>query len=142
MPRLGIESPPVPTPARTVRVGLVATVAVVVALAVLATLLSRGPSYVPRLTIDNPTLYQVQVHVLPPGENATLALGAPPREQIHTVEQVIDQGAAWEFRFSYGRHDAGSITVSRDQLERDGWRITVPPEVGERLREAGFTPSY
>ncbi|MGI8776503.1 MAG: hypothetical protein ACR2LJ_03765 [Acidimicrobiales bacterium] len=45
------------------------------------------------------------------------------------------------FRFSYGRVAAAELVVSRAQLERDGGKLTVPPEAAERLRAAGLQPS-
>jgi hypothetical protein len=33
------------------------------------------------------------------------------------------------------------MRTTRGQLERDGWRFTVPPEVAARLQAAGMTES-
>jgi hypothetical protein len=57
------------------------------------------------------------------------------------VEEVADQGREWVFRFSYGGVDAGELVLSRDRLARDGWNITVPSAVAERLRDAGVQES-
>ena len=142
MTRLGTASPPLPTRVRTAQVGLAFTVAVVVLLAALTISLSRGPSFVPRVTIDNPTVYRLQVDVGSPGESGGLNLGVLPRAGATTVEEVVDRGESWEFRFSYGGQTGGAVTVSRDQLDQEGWRLTVPLQVEERLREAGLPPSY
>jgi hypothetical protein len=101
----------------------------------------RGPPVVARVTIENPTAYQIVVEVGSPGRKGVLDLGAVRRAGNQTHEQVVDQGAAWVFRFSYAGYDGGKLMVSRAQLSRDGWRITVPAEVGERLRTAGLAPS-
>ena len=142
MTRLGTASPPLPTRVRTAQVGLAFTVAVVLLLAALTIGLARGPSFVPTVTIDNPTVYRLEVHVGAPGGSGVLNLGALPRENVTTADDVIDQGRSWEFRFSYGGQTGGVVTVSRQQLEQEGWRLVVPLQVEERLRESGLLPSY
>jgi len=54
---------------------------------------------------------------------------------------LIDQGREWIFRFTSCGYDAGEARVTREQLRRDGWRFTVPPEVAQRLQMAGVVPS-
>ncbi len=141
MTRLGTQSPPVPSRSRTARIWFVLTAGLVCALALVASSWVRGPSYVRQVTIVNPTAYQLEVDVGAPGANRVVGLGAIHREGSRTVEEVIDQGDQWVFRFSYGRQAAGELAAPRSQLEQDGWRITVPPEVGDRLGEAGIPPS-
>ena len=45
------------------------------------------------------------------------------------------------FRFSYGGVQAGEVVIGRDELVAEGWRITVPAAVGDRLHEAGLSES-
>lgn len=40
-----------------------------------------------------------------------------------------------------GGVDAGRLSVSRDALAAQGWRVAVPLEAGQRLRDAGLQPS-
>ena len=70
-----------------------------------------------------------------------IELGSFGRERSRTVEELVDQGRQWVFRFSYAGVEGGELVVSRDRLVGDGWRITVPPEVTERLRAAGLAES-
>ena len=99
------------------------------------------PTSFRRLTVHNPTPYMVIVDVTGAKRDGWLDVGSFPRERQRTVEELADQGRQWVFRFSYGGVDAGELVVTRDQLARDGWKITVPPGVGERLREAGLSES-
>jgi hypothetical protein len=120
-------------------------VAVLAAAAVAAVAVAVAPwfrtdSPVARLTIDNPTVYQVNVEVSG-GDGGWLDLGAVDRQGSKTVEEVTDQGANWVFRFSYGGVDAGEATVARTDLAGAGWRVTVPDAVGQRLHDAGLAPS-
>ncbi len=61
--------------------------------------------------------------------------------RLRSVEEVADQGREWVFRFSYGGVDAGELVITPGQLARDGWEITVPSAVAERLHEAGLPES-
>ncbi len=99
------------------------------------------PSFVPEVTVDNPLVYKVNVDVKPADGDGWSSLGTVRRETSKTVEQVVDQGPTWTFRFTYGGEPGGEMTVSRSELRTGGWRVTVPPEVGDRLRQAGLRPS-
>jgi len=106
---------------------------------VCASLLDRPPAVVHHLAIANPTLFQVEVDVRTEAEGALwLPLGGIRRESTRTVEEVLDQGPRWVFRFSYGGYETGELAISRAELRRAGWRLTIPSEVGERLAAAGF----
>jgi hypothetical protein len=104
-------------------------------------LTAAEPSFVPELTVVNPLVYKVNVGVRAPGDEGWSGLGTVRRETAKTIEQVADEGPLWTFRFTYGGELGGEITMSRDQLRADGWRLAVPSDVGERLREAGMEPS-
>ena len=57
-----------------------------------------------------------------------------------TVEEVINQGEMWIFRFDYvGKYDQ-EVEMSRRQLEQDDWTIEVPRSFEQRLRELDFSP--
>jgi hypothetical protein len=99
------------------------------------------PPRVDELRLVNPHPYHVTVEVAGEDDDGWLAVGTVERDQSETFEDVIDQGPRWRARFSYAGVDADEITISRRDLETDGWRLTIPPTVGERLREAGLQPS-
>jgi hypothetical protein len=130
---------PAPSP---VAVGPVVAMAVAAALCLVtaAHLTADRPSFVSEVTVVNPTVYEVSVE-LGGDHGGHLDPGTIRREHTATFEEVIDQGPRWVVRFSYGGVPAGEVSLSRAQLAAAGWRITVPPEVGERLRLAGLRPS-
>lgn len=134
-----------PPAARLPRSALAAVAAVAIAIAMgLAVELGPTltvPAHVAGLRIANPTVYQVNVEVTDARDGRWLDLGAIGPERSKTVEEVTDQGRRWVFRFSYGGVDAGRIDAARSELEGAGWMLTVPREVGERLRTAGLAPS-
>ncbi len=99
------------------------------------------PTSFRRLTVHNPTAYLINVDVTGGERDGWLDVGAFPRERNRTVEELADQGGLWVFRFSYGGVEGGELVVRRDQLVRDGWKVTVPTEVSERLRAAGLSGS-
>lgn len=126
----------------TVLAGLaLVAVATVGVLFVVLRLSSDEPSFVGRVTIVNPHVYKVNVEVKGPEGARWTELGTVRRETDKAIEEVADQGSLWVFRFSYGGEQGGEIAVSRTALETSGWRVTVPPEVGERFRQAGLQPS-
>ena len=108
---------------------------------VAARLTNDEPALVRRLTVENPTPYFVNVEVSGAERDSWIELGSFGRERSRTVEELVDQGRQWVFRFSYAGVEGGELVVSRDRLVGDGWRITVPPEVTERLRAAGLAES-
>jgi len=132
-----------PRPATSVvalgQMAVVAAVAAALFLVAVAMMTDR-PSFVSELTVVNPAVYKLNVDVSGDG-HGRLDLGAVRRETTSTYERVIDQGDTWVFRFSYGGVTGGEISVPRARLEADGWRVTVPGDIGERLRLAGLRPS-
>jgi hypothetical protein len=99
------------------------------------------PSFIPHLSLANPTGYAVEIDVRAADDSGWLNLGSVRRESRYTIDEVLDQGDQWIFRFRYGGEDGGELVVSRAELRADRWRITVPAEVGERLQREGFEPS-
>jgi hypothetical protein len=99
------------------------------------------PSFVPRLAIDNSTPFDINVDVSGGAGGGWIQLGTVARETEGILEEVADPGPTWVFRFSYAGVDGGELTVRRSELRTDGWLVTVPPEVRERLSAAGFEAS-
>jgi hypothetical protein len=128
--------------ARLARIGAVILVSAigVAALIAVTRMEQRDVSYV-RLTIENPLPYLVNVEVAGATRDGWLDVAAVGRGRTRVVEEVHDQGHEWVFRFSYGGVQAGELVMRRDQLVNDGWKITVPTAVADRLREAGLSES-
>lgn len=124
---------------RLVAATVALSVAIAAMLAGLGALL-HGPGRVDRVTVENRSSYLVDVDVAGAGHDGWLGLTATrPQERID-VHDVIDQGDRWTFHFSSGSHDGGEVEVTRAELERTGWRVTVPPAVESRLGAAGAQP--
>jgi hypothetical protein len=131
-------------PARTRSAGkvLALVLAVVAGLAAAAFLLDtmRSPSFVKQVTVDNPTVYHLEVEVSD-GRQGWVGLGAVAREATQTFHEVIDQGDTWMFRFASGGVHGGEVGIRREQLAGNRWRVRVPDEVQVRLAAAGLEPS-
>ncbi len=128
------------------RLGGVGEFLMVVALAagVIFALIGLGLDDMPtyrQLTVENPAPYIINVDVTSAERDGWLHVGIVRREGRQTFEGLADPGDQWAFRFSYGGAAVGELSVSRDQLAREGWTITVPAEAAERLRHAGVSES-
>ncbi|MGQ0431524.1 MAG: hypothetical protein ACT452_03840 [Microthrixaceae bacterium] len=100
----------------------------------------RGPDFVDRVTIANPTAFDVDVNVAG-SDGALLDLAYVIAGETKVVRGVIDQGDVWIFHFSYGGTDAGKLRLDRTRLERSGWRVEIPEAVADRLDAAGHERS-
>lgn len=114
--------------------------AAVVSVLLLAPGLSAGP-FVPQLTVDNPTPFDVTIELTDGDRSGWSDVGTVRRETGDVVEEIADPGATWVFRFSYAGMEGGELTIPRSDLRAGGWQLTIPPEVGENLAAAGFVPS-
>lgn len=135
-----IRPSPVRRPRQAMIVG-VAVVATALGLLFIAQRLTPSKSFVARLTVVNPTPYHLEVDVRGTDEAPGVALGPVGRELSREFHDVIDQGRQWTFVFKSGGSDGGQLQVLREQLERDRWRVTVPPDVAQRLAAAGVPQS-
>ena len=112
----------------------------------LALLLASLPScaesvtHLDRVVVVNRTDYDFVVEVKGRDESAWLPLGIAHRRRAEAFGDVIDQGPAWVFRFSYLGKSAGEVSIRRGELEQSNWRVEVPPEAAERLRAQGVQP--
>lgn len=98
-----------------------------------------GPPFVAEITIDNPSDYTAGVSVRGGPSDGWLLLTTVSAGGELTIEQVIDQGGHWIFRFDYLGH-VEEVEVSRDDLESSGWRIVVPASFESGLRARGVPP--
>jgi hypothetical protein len=97
-------------------------------------------SFVDEVTIVNDTEYSANVDVTGKRRDGWLGLTVVQPQSTITVEEVIDQGAVWIFRFDYvGKYDE-ELEISRSELERDDWTIEVPHSFEQRLRDLNFPP--
>ena len=121
---------------RHIAVTAVVAIAVAAMLAGLSTFL-RGPARVDRITVQNRSPYVVDVEVTDGARDGWLGLAAARPQERVDVTDVVDQGDRWTFRFTSGPHDGGEVTFTRAQLERSGWRVTLPASMEARLGASG-----
>jgi hypothetical protein len=121
-----------------VRLALAAVAALVVVGALAAAF--RAPAFVERVTVVNESPFDLRVTVRGDDEGV-LGLGTVPRERSIAYRSVLDQGDTWSFAFDAGGVSGGTVDVPRGSLERDGWTITVPAAVTQRLERAGVPAS-
>lgn len=95
--------------------------------------------FVDRVVLINETDYPAKVEVR--GETrGWLGLTTVSPDSTTAVEQVIDQGDKWTFRFSYGVHDPVEIALTRRELAEENWRVNVPTEFEQHLIDEEATP--
>jgi len=120
----------------------------VVALALAATVLlsfvaglSTGPKTISRITFENPTVYALDIEVSPGTETGWTSAGSVRQQSTADVQEVIDQGDVWLFRFDSQGLSGGQLRLTRADLETSGWHVSIPVEVGTRLAEEGAPPT-
>ena len=98
-------------------------------------------TFIDEVTIVNDTEYPAHVAVTDGTGDAWMGLTTVDPQSRMTVEEVLDQGDMWVFRFDYvGKHQE-EVEVSRRELEQNGWAIDVPSNFEQRLRDRdGLAP--
>ena len=97
----------------------------------------EGPGVIERVTVDNPTPYQVEVAVAGSEGGSRLALGPVAAGERHAFASVVDQGDRWIVHVTSARSDGGQFVLRRADLQRGKWVITIPEEVASRLAANG-----
>ena len=100
----------------------------------------RGPDVVERLRVVNDTPYLLDVEATGGGRHGWLELGPVSPGERHTFASVVDQGERWVFHVRSGSHDGGEFSISRAELARARWQVTIPPIVQSRLEGSGAVP--
>lgn len=101
------------------------------------TSLLDGPAVVDRITVENPTNYDITVHVSNAEGRDWLAAGTVRRRSTDDLEQIIDQGEMWTFRFSAQGEEGGQLRRTRQELQSARWRIRLPDGVNQELQAKG-----
>jgi hypothetical protein len=97
-------------------------------------------SFIDEVTIVNDTEYPAHVDVGDGTRDAWMGLTSVDPQSRMTVEDVIDQGEMWVFRFDYVGKYQEEVEVSRRELEQNGWTIDVPSSFEQRLRDLDVLP--
>jgi hypothetical protein len=137
-PALDVRPPP--GTARRLRSSRIAAIAAVLAVGVAAVVvLDRSvldePTFIDRVSVDNPSGYDI--HVTVAGEDTgEMPLGVARQHCVTTFQLVIDQGAVWRLSFRAQSQPLEDVLVDRSALERDGWQYRIPESVIEQLQAA------
>jgi hypothetical protein len=99
----------------------------------------EGPDVMSRVVVENPTEYPVEISVAGAGGGSLLPLGPVSSGERHTFASVVDQGDRWVVHATSARTDGGAFVVSRADLERTNWVITIPDSVASTLTANGAT---
>jgi hypothetical protein len=97
-------------------------------------------SFIAEVTIVNDTEYPAHVDVTDGTGDEWMGLTSVDPQSTMTVEEVIDQGEMWVFRFDYIGKYQEEVEVSRRELEQNGWTIDVPSSFEQRLRDLDDAP--
>lgn len=105
------------------------------------------PATVARLTITNPTDYDLSVAVGTddgtPGNDAdtdVVRLLTVLHGRTASTDHVPDQGDTWRIELRSQGVEADPIVLTRDQLEAADWQVSVPDAVADQLAERGAPP--
>lgn len=98
-----------------------------------------GARHVTAITVANPTDHSAAVEVTGGNLSGWLSLGRTPPGSERVFEEVLDVGAEWVFRFVHPEHSE-EITMTREELAGNDWRVEVPARFGDRLNELGVAP--
>jgi hypothetical protein len=109
-------------------------------LGVLLTSCSSPPT-VGRITIANRTDYNLDTEVTGRDRESWLPLAIVEARSEAVVQEVIDQGETWIFRFVHRGRPVGEVSLTRAELERSDWRVEVPEQIQQRFQQPGSPPS-
>lgn len=99
-------------------------------------LVLNPPDVVPTVTVENTSNYNIGVKVSGP-DGAWMGLGTAAKQSTAVIHEVIDQGDEWVFHFSSQGRQAGEFRIDRADLAQAQWRIQIPADVSQTLRDSG-----
>ena len=97
-------------------------------------------SFVDEITFVNENDYPAHVEVSDDSRQAWLGVTTARRGEETTVQEVMDQGDIWVFRFDYGGKHSEELEMSRAELVRTDWKVEVPQSFGDALQRLGVEP--
>jgi hypothetical protein len=108
---------------------------VCVALAAGLLMMAAEPTRVDRLSITNPSEYQIRIRA---GNSTLTDVEAGTSRQY---QDIFDQGQRWVFAFASQSVEAGTIEIDRAVLADNDWTVVIPENVIEALRAAPIEPA-
>jgi|KBSSwiStaDraftv2_1062776.scaffolds.fasta_scaffold957671_1 opacity protein-like surface antigen len=134
-----------PQPSTDERLGVGAVITIVIA--VLALLLVgwtgqlAAPRHVDHLVIDNPAAWSATVDARRVGAAGWTGIGTVGPATKREYSEVLDMGANWNLRFRAPGGVEVTTVVTRDELKRSGWTMSVPAAFAAAAKAAGLPPS-
>lgn len=98
-----------------------------------------GEQFVDEIVIENPTAFAPNVDVTGDARNGWLSLATAESHSEKAIEDVLDQGPTWVFRFRYSGYEQ-ELRVARAELADSGWRVQVPSDFASALEQRGIAP--
>lgn len=134
---------PTESPARRFRPDaswLIVGVCVLVVIAVFPRV-ATTPPMVASLTIENPSPFDMDVKVTSGAHDGWTPIGTARARHNERFSLIIDQGKTWVFQFASQGIDGPQMQLSRQDLVRAGWQVTVSDAVVRAFNDAGAPPS-
>lgn len=110
-------------------------VSVAVALAAGLFMMKSEPARIDRLSVTNPSEYQIRLGV------GNSRFGYVDAESSREYGDVFDQGERWVLTFASQSIEAGTIEVDRSVLADNNWTVVIPNDIIEILRAAPIEPA-
>jgi hypothetical protein len=85
------------------------------------------------LRFDNRTGVAVRVTASDEGRTGWLPVATIDAQGRARIEQVIDQGDVWRFRYEVGPDRIAELRRTRGQLEAAGWTVVIPADTADTL---------
>ncbi|MGZ4795185.1 MAG: hypothetical protein ACXVLO_02875 [Acidimicrobiia bacterium] len=95
-------------------------------------------AFVPRITYENSTAYTVDVDVATSPRAGWMPAGIALDHSRSDAQEVYDLGDTWLFRFSAQGVTSDVVRMTRSELERANWHVTIPAAFGDGLRSRGI----
>jgi hypothetical protein len=95
---------------------------------------------VDHITINNDTDYSALIEVAGSSHDGWLNLGGVSQHQVTAIDQVIDEGHEWVFRLRTPGGVTAEFEISRSELTRNKWTVTIPQTIETHFRRAGEPP--
>jgi hypothetical protein len=85
------------------------------------------------LRFDNRTGVAVRITASDDGRNGWLPVATADPHGRFKVEEVIDQGDVWRFRYEVGPDRIAEVRRTRGQLEAASWTVVIPADAADAL---------
>jgi hypothetical protein len=85
------------------------------------------------LRFDNRTDVAVRVTASDDGRNGWLPVATVDGRGRSRVDEVLDQGDVWRFRYEVGPDRIAEVRRTRDQLEAADWTVVIPADAADAL---------